>query len=133
MKRLPLLVYLALFAKVVVFFYKPLFSSQYIFPWDFRGVQLPMITFLADELRDNRFPLWSPFTYCGYPIFANIEACFFHPLILAGAFLASRLSAESLPIILEWVVVLQVWIAAISAWHLFRQLGAGAASAFAGA
>ena len=41
----------SLLADVVLFFHKPLFSSAYLFPWDFRGVQLPPITFLADQLR----------------------------------------------------------------------------------
>ncbi len=68
-----------LLAVVVLFFHKPLFSAEYTFPWDFRGVQLPLITVLRDQLRENHFALWNPYTYCGYPIFANIQACFFHP------------------------------------------------------
>ena len=27
---------------MALFFHKPLFSAAYLFPWDFRGVQLPM-------------------------------------------------------------------------------------------
>ena len=88
-------VYAALLANVVIFFHKPLFSSQYLFPWDFRNVQLPLISFLADELHENRFALWNPFSYCGNPIFANIEACFFHPLVLASAFLSSHLGIDA--------------------------------------
>ena len=44
-------IYALLLADVVLFFHKPLFSSQHLFQWDFRGVQLPPITFLADQLR----------------------------------------------------------------------------------
>src|SRR6185312_3738955 len=66
MRRSALLIYLSLLAVVVVFFHKPLFSAQYMFPWDFRGVQLPLITFLTDELRQGRFALWNPYSYCGY-------------------------------------------------------------------
>ena len=115
MKRAAVPVYLALLADVLLFFHKPLFSSQYSFPWDFRGVQLPMISYLAEELRSGRFALWSPFTYCGYPVFANIEACFFHPLVLLSAWISSHTSLDSLPQMLEWIVVMQVWFAGIAA------------------
>ena len=125
--------YLSLLAVVVLFFHKPLFSSQYSFPYDFHAVQLPLISFLRDELARNRFALWNPYNYCGYPIYANIQACFFHPLVLLAAFLSSRLSWSSLPLLLEWMVVLQVWIGGIAAYHLFREMGTGSPSAWAGA
>lgn len=128
-----LFIYAALLANVVLFFYKPLFSTAYMFPWDFRSVQLPMLTYLADELRSHRFALWSPFTYCGYPIFANIEACFFHPLTLSAAFLNGFLTVDRLPLLLEWVVVLQIWFAGVVAYHLFREWGMGRAGALVGA
>jgi Bacterial membrane protein YfhO len=125
--------YLSLLAVVVLFFHKPLFNAAYSFPWDFRTVQLPLITFLRDELRENRFALWNPYSYCGFPIYANIQACFFHPLVLAGAFISSRLSWGSLPVLLEWIVVLQVWIGGVAAYHLFHEFDLGAAPAWTGA
>src|SRR5580698_10599354 len=127
------LVYLSLLAAVVLFFHKPLFSAEYSFPWDFRAVQLPLITFLRDELSAGRFALWNPYNYGGYPVFANIQACFFHPLVLASAFISSRLSWYSLPMLLEWAVVLQVWIGGVAAYHLFRNFDLDAAPAWTGA
>src|ERR1700735_1076629 len=132
MRRSALLIYLSLLANVVVFFHKPLFSSDYLFPWDFRGVQLPLITFLVDELRDGRFALWNPYDYCGYPVFANIEACYFHPLILLCALMAAHSSAN-LPQLLEWAVVVQVWVAGIAAYHFLREMKTGSAAAWTGA
>jgi hypothetical protein len=132
-RRNSVFVCFSLLAAVVLFFHKPLFSAEYTFPWDFRGVQLPLITFLRDELRENRFALWNPYNYGGYPIFANIQACFFHPLVFLSAFVSSRLSWYSLPMLLEWVVVLQVWMGGVAAYHLFRELGLGAAPAWTGA
>jgi hypothetical protein len=132
-QRRAILIYLSLLADVVLFFHKPLFNSQYSFPWDFRGVQLPMVTFLAEQLRAGRFPLWNPFSYCGYPVFANIEACFFHPLVFASAFISAHTSLDALPMLLEWTVVLQIWAGGIAAYYLFQEFGAGRASAWAGA
>lgn len=133
MKRPSLLVDLSLLADVVIFFHKPLFSTQYTFPWDFHAVQLPLITFLADQLKQGRLALWNPFSYCGYPVFENIEACFFHPLVFLSALISCHTSLDILPMLLEWIVVLQIWIAGMAAWHLFRELGAGRPAAWAGA
>jgi hypothetical protein len=132
-KRPFLWIYLALLADVVLFFHKPLLQTGYLFPWDFRGVQLPPITFLADQLRQGHFALWNPYVYDGFPVFANIEACYFHPLVLLSAFLAAHTSMDALPMLLEWAVVLQVWLAGVAAFHLFGRLGAGRAASFAGA
>ena len=133
MNRRTLLVYLGLTANVLAFFAKPLFNDAYIFPWDFRYVQTPLISFLAEELHAGIFPLWDPFTYCGDPIFANIQAGFFYPPVLGAAWLSAHTSLDALPMILEWVVVLHIVFAGIAAFHLFREMGAGMAGAFAGA
>lgn len=128
-----LAIYLSLLANVILFFHKPLFSSQYLFPWDFRGVQLPLISFLVDRLRQGHFALWNPYSYCGYPVFANIEACYFQPFVLAAAFLAAHTNPEALPQLLEWAVALQIFIAGVASYHLFRNLGAAPAPAWSGA
>ena len=133
MKRSAFLVYLSLLADAVVFFHKPLFSTEYSFPWDFHGVQLPLVTFLSDQLKQGRLALWNPFSYCGYPVFENIEACFFHPLVFLSALISSHTTLDILPSLLEWIVVLQIWFAGIAAYHLFRELGAGRPAAWAGA
>jgi hypothetical protein len=132
-RGIPVYVYLSLLAVVVLFFHKPLFSPEYSFPWDFHAVQLPLITFLRDELRENRFALWNPYNYGGYPVFANIQACFFHPLVFLSAFISSRLPWFSLPMLLEWAVVLQVWMGGVAAYRLFRELGLASAPAWTGA
>ncbi len=132
-RRSSVYVCLSLLAVVVLFFHKPLFSTAYTFPWDFRGVQLPLISVLRDQLRENHFALWNPYSYCGYPIFANIQACFFHPLVFASALISSRLSWLSLQILLEWAVVLQVWMGGVAAYHLFREFDLRAAPAWTGA
>jgi hypothetical protein len=131
---LPLIaIYLSLLADVVLFFAKPLFSSHYILPWDFRGIQLPLLTFLRDRLQEGHFALWNPLSYCGYPVFANIEACYFQPLVLLATIVSAILSPESLPKLIEWVVVLQIWGAGIASYHLLLELGINRPAAWMGA
>jgi hypothetical protein len=124
-----LLIPATLAADSVLFFARPLFSSQYSFPWDFRLVQVPLITFLADQLQNHDLPLWDPYTYCGNPIYANIQACFFHPLV----FLAALAGPGSLGRLLEWVVVVQVCAAGWFTYRLARHLGCSRAGAWAAA
>src|SRR3954464_3320865 len=97
-------------------------------PWDFRGVQLPPMTFLADQLRQGHFALWNPYVYDGFPVFANIEACYFHPLVLLGSWVAAHTPWDGLRMWREWTVVMQVWGAGIPAFHLFGKFGAGRAA-----
>lgn len=132
-RRATALVYLSLLANVIVFFHKPLFSAAYLFPWDFRGVQLPLVSFLVDRLRAGHFALWNPYSYCGYPVFANIEACYFQPFILAAAWIAAHTNPEWLPQMLEWVTALHIFIAGVAAYYLFGKLGAARIPAWAGA
>ncbi len=124
-----LLIPATLAADAILFFARPLFSSQYSFPWDFRLVQLPLITFLADQLKNHDLPLWDPYTYCGNPIYANIQACFFHPLV----FLAALAGPDSLSRLLEWAVVLQVCVAGLFTYRLARHLGCTAAGSWTAA
>ena len=77
MRRSALLLYLSSSANVAAFFHKPLFNSDYLFPWVFRGVQLPLIACLTEELRHGRFALWNPYSYCGYPVFATLRRAIF--------------------------------------------------------
>lgn len=132
-RRATAFVYLSLLANVILFFHKPLFSAAYLFPWDFRSVQLPLLSFLVDRLREGRFAFWNPYSYCGYPVFANIEACYFQPFVLAAAWVAAHTNPERLPQFLEWVVALHIFVAGVCAYHLFRNLGAGRIPAWAGA
>ena len=132
-RRATALVYFSLLANVILFFHKPLFSTAYLFPWDFRSVQLPLLSFLVDRLRAGHFALWNPYSYCGYPVFANIEACYFQPFILAAAWIAAHTNPERLPQLLEWVVALHIFVAGVCAYHLFRNLGAARVPAWAGA
>lgn len=95
-------------------------------------MQLPLVSFLVDRLRAGHFALWNPYSYCGYPVFANIEACYFQPFVLAAAWIAAHTNPDRLPQMLEWVAALQVIIAGIGAYHLFRNVGAGRIAAWAG-
>jgi hypothetical protein len=114
---------LALLVEVLLFHRHVLFLRDYVFPWDFRGVHVPLATFVASSFRRGELPLWDPYTYCGYPIYANIQTALFHPPALLAALAGAWLGPASMPRLLAIAQVGQIWIAGISTYALLRRLG----------
>ena len=124
---------LALFFEVVAFHRHVLFERGFLFPWDFRGVHLPLASFVAASFRRGEWPLWDPYTYCGNPIFANIQTALFYPPVLLATLASNWFGADSLPRLLVIAVAAQVFFAGICTFALLRRLGAQAGAAFVAA
>jgi hypothetical protein len=124
---------LALLVEVAAFYRHVLFQRGYLFPWDFRGVHLPLATFVAASIRRGEMPLWEPYTYCGNPIFANIQAALFYPPVLAATIASNWLGAAWLPRLLAIAVAAQVFFAGVCTFALLRRLGARPGAAFVSA
>ena len=125
--------FLALLLEVLIFYRHVLFERGYLFPWDFRAVHLPLATFVAASLRRGELPLWDPFTYCGNPIFANIQTALFYPPVLVATLAANLFSPDMLPRLLAIAVAWQVWFAGLCTFALLRRLGVRPAAAFVSA
>ncbi len=125
--------FLALLAEVAAFHRHVLFERGYLFPWDFRGVHLPLATFIAGSLRRGEMPLWEPFTYCGIPIFANIQAAIFYPPVLLATEASNWFGPDSLPRLLAIAVCAQIFFAGICTFALMRRLNAQPGAAFVAA
>jgi hypothetical protein len=124
---------LALIAAVLVFHRRVLFDPDFIFPWDFRAVHVPLDTLIANSFRRGEFPLWDPYTYCGMPIFANIQAALFYPPVLAATAAGAIFGGHILPKLLAISVVLQIVFAGLCAFELMRKLDVRPAAAWIGA
>ncbi len=131
MKGLPY--YLALLIEVLVFHRRVLFSRGFLFPWDFRAVHLPLATFVADSFRRGEMPLWDPFTYCGNPIFANIQTALFYPPVLIATLASLWFGSASLPWLLEVAMVLQIFFSGVCTFVLLKRIGVQPAAAWIGA
>jgi hypothetical protein len=123
----------ALLVEALLFHRHVLFYAGFLFPWDFRAVHLPLTTLIADSFRHGRWPLWDPFTYCGMPISANIQAAVFYPPVLAASLLGSWLGPDAIPRLLAISVVAQLVFAGWCTFALLRRLEARPAAAWAGA
>jgi hypothetical protein len=115
---------LALVAEVALFHWRVLFLRDFTFPWDFRAVHVPLATFVANSFRRGQLPLWDPYTYGGYPIYANIQAALFHPPALVAALVGAWLGPDLMPRLLALAQVAQIAVAGVSTYALVRCLGA---------
>ena len=113
-----------LLAEVVLFHWRVLFLHDSVFPWDFRNVHVPLATFVARSFGRGAWPLWDPFTYCGNPIFANIQTALFYPPALAATLAGAWLGPDRMPYLLALVDVAEIWLAGFGAFLLLRKLGA---------
>jgi hypothetical protein len=124
---------LALLVEALLFHRRVLFSAGFLFPWDFRAVHLPLATLIADSFRHGHWPLWDPFTYCGMPISANIQAAAFYPPVAAASLAAAWLGPDAIPRLLAISMVTQMVFAGWCTLALLRRLDARPGAAWIGA
>lgn len=125
--------YAALLCEVLVFYRKVLFSSHWGIPWDFRTFHLSLAGFTANSIRQGEFPLWDPYSYCGMPFYANLQAQVYYPPTLLTILLSNLTGGGHLADFLQWQVVLHVFLAGVFAYWLLRRLEASLAAALLGA
>ena len=78
--------YLALLSEVLLFHHRVLFSPGYAIPYDLQSFHAPLATLASKALGTMRLPVWDPYTYCGFPYFANIQTQLFYPPAWPGFF-----------------------------------------------
>ena len=119
--------------QTLVFFRHVLFLPGYVIPWDLRGLHLPHAYLWADSLEKGLLPLWDPYTYCGRPDLANIQAGALYPTMPVVAALGLVFGRDTLLYWLEWTVALHVALAGIFGFLLLRAMGVKKTSAYFGA
>lgn len=125
--------YAVLLAGVLAFFRRVLFSPQFIIPFDLPGYHLPLARYAARSLGTGEFPLWDPYTYCGLPFYANLQAQVFYPPAWIVFALANLLGLDKTLWLLQWEVGIHVFVGGAGAYLLLRRLGVDRmAAVFAG-
>ena len=125
--------FVLLVLQTLLFFRHVLFLPGYVLPWDLRGLHLPNTYLYADSLEKGQLPLWDPYTYCGRPDLADIQAGVLYPPMPVAAALGLVFGRDTLLYWLEWTVVLHVAMAGLFAFLLLRALGVKRTSAYFGA
>lgn len=69
--------------------------------WDAGDFYYPLFTYLADSIREGRFPLWDPYSNCGDPFHADPQKMAASPLALA---LGLCVKSTSLGFVILWLL-----------------------------
>src|SRR5713101_7046271 len=122
-----------LLIEVLAFFRKILFQPrEFVIPWDLRYYHMPLAEFMAKSFRHGHLPLWDPYTYCGWPVYAELTTQLFYPPTVIAVLISNLAGGRHLLYVLELQLVAHVFLGGIFAYRLARRLGAGRASALIG-
>jgi Bacterial membrane protein YfhO len=117
----------------LIFYRRHLFLRSVHIPYDIQMFHLPLAWFIARCAREHILPLWDPFSYCGVPIHADIQAQLFYPLTWISILVSNRGGGQKLFYWLEWLVPLHMILGGLFAFFLFRKLRCTSWVAFFGA
>ncbi|HEV8613484.1 MAG TPA: hypothetical protein VGQ73_08225, partial [Gemmatimonadales bacterium] len=112
---------------VLVSFRESLAAGLVAFQKDTQIFYYPLQLWFAEEFKAGRFPLWNPYIFAGYPIFADGEVGLAYPLHLA----LLRLLPVAQAFI--WLRISSVLVAALGMYALCRALRLGRVPATLGA
>ena len=110
---------LILFSTFFVLLLWPLFSRDCEPRWDARDLFHPSFVYVADSIQEGRFPLWDPYTSCGYPFHADPNNPTLNPVALVIA-----LTVDNTPLgfILYWAFFW--WLGGAGMLWITREFGA---------
>jgi hypothetical protein len=93
----------ARYTAAMVILLSPLLLQRFEPKWDALDQFLPAFTYLSDAIQEGRFPLWDPYTNCGFPFHAEPQNLTLNPLaIFLGMVLDSPSAAFNLFWALNW-------------------------------
>ena len=117
----------------IVFYRHVLVNPREHIPYDIHGFHLPLISYVAQCVRIGVAPLWDPYSGCGMPIHADLQAQVFYPFTWLAIF-AGNLSKEGK--LFYWVEALDplhMVMAGLFTFVLLRRMGLGKPAALMGA
>lgn len=120
--RIEFIAFAALAFLLAVYFAKPIFFGEVFSCCDNLLINVPAKTFLVNEMKEGRLPLWNPYIFSGTPFLADINMSVFHPFNIFF-FLASPFRAVT------WAIIVGYLVALWGMYRLARLLGVSAAGA----
>jgi hypothetical protein len=117
----------------IVFYWRVLVNPRQHIPYDLAGFHLPLISYVAQCIRQGIAPFWDPYPYCGAPIHADTQAEVFYPFNWAAIFLGNHTQVRTLFYWVEWLIPLHMILAGLFAFWLLRRMGLRHPAALLGA
>ncbi|MFH1683814.1 MAG: YfhO family protein [Candidatus Margulisiibacteriota bacterium] len=120
-----LLACLAFFVLTLIFFLPFLKGSQIIAFKDLSRYFYPLRQLMVEQVKMGQFPLWNPYIFCGFPLLATLQICFFYPLSIIHYFLPYNLA-------FNYYTILHYFLAASFMYWLLRYFRLVRPAAFLG-
>ena len=64
----------------LIFFFRFLDASAIIAFKDLSRYFYPLRFLMVEQVKAGHLPLWNPYIFCGFPLLATMQICFFYPL-----------------------------------------------------
>lgn len=106
----------------------PLLFHKFDPMWDAFDMGFPAFTYLADAIREGRFPLWDPYTNCGFPFHADAVGTILNPIAICFGMLFNSAALG-----FNWFWVFYWWLGGFGMLWLSRHYEATPVGAFAAA
>jgi hypothetical protein len=85
----------------------------------------PLRYLMVAQVKSGHLPLWNPYLFCGFPLLATLQVCFFYPLTLIYYILPFNLA-------FNYYIILHYFLAACFMYALLRHFKLESAPAFFG-
>ena len=85
----------------------------------------PLRHLMVEEVLSGHLPLWNPYIFCGFPLLATLQVCFFYPLTFIYYLLPFNLA-------FNYYIILHYFLAACFMYALLRYFKLEAVPAFFG-
>ncbi len=109
----------AFLALLTLIFFWPMILSGKFIPHgggDLASFLYPQYSFAAQSIRSGSIPLWNPHLYSGMPFLADNQAGVLYPINLLAFWLFPNFTYQ----VMEWLVVLHIWIAGAAMYACLR-------------
>lgn len=111
---------LLLLLQPILFFRSVLISRTRHIPFDIEGWHLPIASFMARCARDHVLPFWNPYSACGAPGYADIQAQAFYPVTWIALLLGNMSEGHKLFFWLQALVPLHMFLGGLFLFFAMR-------------
>ncbi len=115
--------HLLLVVQPLLFYRRVLFHPRMRIPYDIAGFHMPLTAYIARCVRQGVFPFWDPYSYCGVPIHADLQAQLFYPVTWMSILLGNLSAGRNLFYWVEWLVPIHMILGGLFAFWLLRRIG----------
>ncbi|MDD5593958.1 MAG: hypothetical protein PHG97_04400, partial [Candidatus Margulisbacteria bacterium] len=97
----------------LLFFARFLTGEQIMAFKDLSRYFYPLRYLMVAQVMSGHLPLWNPYIYCGFPLLATLQICFFYPLTVVYYLLPFNLG-------FNYYIILHYFLAACFMYALLR-------------